>query len=125
VSQTSVKQASLLLFLVLPACTVTRPIATSPAPQSLENYLRAHPRAALRVVDSTGRARWVYEATLRADTLRGLRAPTMPRQLVTIPLGEVAEVGASRMSPVRTLGFIGGILALGAALALMAPGPTY
>ena len=113
------------LVLLLPGCSVTRPIAPVPAPEAVENYLRAHPNAALRVVDSTGRARWVYDASLNADTLRGLRAPTMPRQPVAISLGETREVAAPRFSAVRTLGLVGGILAVVAGLALMAPDPVY
>src|SRR5512144_1947239 len=100
------------VLLALPACTVTRPIAPNPAPASIQEYLRAHPRAALKVTDSTGQARWVYDASVSADTLRGVRSTTMPRQPVTIPLHEVTGVSATRLSAGRTLGLFGGILAI-------------
>ena len=116
---------SLAVLLALPACTVTRPIAPAPAPESIQEYLRAHPRTALRVTDSTGQVRWVYDAFLSADTLRGLRSTTMPRRPVTIPLTELSAVSASRLSAVRTLGLFGGILAVGVVLALSGPGPIY
>jgi hypothetical protein len=91
----------------------------------VENYLRDHPNAVLRVIDSTGRTRWVYETSLNGDTLRGFRVPTMPRQPVAIRLGETREVAAPRFSAVHTLGLVGGILALVGGLALMAPEPVY
>jgi hypothetical protein len=119
------KLVRMLLCLFIPGCTVTRSIAPAAAPETIESYLRTHPHAALRVTDSTGRARWVYDASLGADTLRGFRASTMPRQSLTIPVREIRQVAAPRFSPVHTMGFIAAIGALVAGLAIMAPDPVY
>ena len=117
--------ASLALIVLAAGCTATRPVAQIPTPETILDYLRAHPHSALRVTDSTGGARWIYDATLDGDTLRGLRASTMPRELVAIPTGRIRSVAAPKFSASRTLGLIGGILAVGAVFALTTPGPTY
>jgi hypothetical protein len=116
---------SLLVPLVLHACTVARPIASNPSPESIQAYLQTHPRAPLRVTDSAGRARWVYETALSGDTLRGLRATTMPRQHVAVPVRQITQVSAPRFSILHTLGLVGGILTITAILAFATPGPVY
>jgi hypothetical protein len=116
---------SLVLFLVLQACTAVRPIGENPSPESIRSYLRSHPGAALRLTDSTGQARWVYDITVNGDTLRGSRSSTMPRLSVAVSLRDITQVGAPRFSTTRTLGLIGGILTVAAIFAFTTPGATY
>ena len=116
---------SVPLMLLVAACSVTKPVASTPTPASIQEYLARHPRAILRIADSTGRRQWIYDANLRADTLRGLRSTTMPRDSVAIPLRQVSEVAAPRFSATRTLGVLGGLAALVGFYALMLPDPVY
>jgi hypothetical protein len=120
-----IEAASLALVVLAAGCTATRPVAQTPTPETIDDYLRAHPHSAMRVTDSTGGARWVYDATFDGDTLRGLRTSTMPRHLVAIPADRIRSVAAPKFSASRTLGLIGAILAVGAVLVLTTPGPTY
>src|SRR5512146_661520 len=116
---------SLVLLLAFQACTAVRPIAQNPSPESIQAYLRSHPGATLRVTDSTGQARWVYDIAVIGDTLRGLRSSTMPRLPVVVPLRHITQVGAPRLSTTRTLRLIGGMLAVAAIFAFTTPGATY
>ena len=113
------------LALVGIACTATRVIAPVPTPEAIDSYLRTHPRDALRVTDSAGRARWFYSPTLSPDTLRGFRAATMPRLPIAIPVGQITSIAAPKFSASRTLGLIGAAAALGALFVLTAPRPIY
>lgn len=116
--------STVALTLLLSGCSATRPLA-GPASVSIQEYLRHHPRAALRVADSTGRRQWIYEAELRGDTLRGVRNTSMPRNPIAIPVNQISAVGAPRFSAAHTLGLLGGIAAVAGILALMAPEPVY
>jgi hypothetical protein len=115
----------LAMGVLLMACTVVRPITSGPTPVSIEEYLRTHPHATLRVVDSTGHARWFYDAVLRGDTLHGSRQSFLPREEITVPLSQIAEVGAQRFSAGRTGGLAGAVLAVVGVVALSAPKPVY
>jgi len=106
-------------------CSATRPLARAPTPASIQDYLRRHPHAALRITDSMGRRQWIYNAELRSDTLRGFRNTTMPRGAIAVPLIQITEVAAPRFSSTRTLGLVGGLAAVVGVLALMAPEPVY
>lgn len=114
-----------VIAVLMTSCTITRPVAVAPTPSSLEEYLRGRTRAALRITDSVGRRRWVYDAIVRGDTLRGSRSQTTPRDSIAVPLNQIREIAVSRYSATRTLGFVGGLVALVGLLALLAPDPTY
>ena len=116
---------SVSLMLLGTACSVTKPLAPTPTPASIQKYLDHHPHAAVRIVDSTGRRQWIYDASLRGDTLRGMRTTTMPRTPVAMHLWQVSEVGAQRFSATRTLGLLCGLAALVGLYALMLPEPVY
>lgn len=107
------------------ACSVTRPVAPTPTPANIQEYLAHHPKTPIKIVDSTGRSRWIYEASLRGDTLRGLATTTMPRTPIAMDLRQVSQVAAPRFSATRTLGLLGGLAALLALYALALPEPVY
>ena len=113
-----------LLFvpIVFLACSVTRPAllpTPSPTHQSRTSY------RALLVTDSAGHARWVYNAWVEGDTLRGLRSPDMPRERIALPINQVRAVAAPRFSPGRTVGLIAGLGGAVMAVFLLTPGPVY
>ena len=113
-----------VLGVVLAACTVVQPITSDPAPVRVEDYLRTHRLATLRVVDSSGRAHWFYDAEVRGDTLHGARSSFRPREEISLPLSQVADVGARSFSGTRTVGLlVAGILAAVGLLALTASKP--
>ena len=116
------KRLLLAVPIVLVACSVTRPISL-PVPSTKDERPTVYP--ALFVTDSAGRGRWGYDAWVERDTLRGLRAPDMPRERIALPISQVKAVAASRFSPARTFGLLGGLAGVLGALALMAPDPDY
>lgn len=116
---------SMSLLLLVTACSLTKPVTPTLTPASIREYLGRHAHAVLRIADSTGRRQWIYDATLRGDTLRGLRTTTMPRDSIAVPLRQVSEVAAPRFSATRTLGVLGGLAALVGFFALMLPEPVY
>jgi hypothetical protein len=87
--------------------------------------LQDHPHAILQVTDTVGRKRWLYDASLRGDTLHGLRTTTMPRERIAFSLDQIRQVAAPRFSTGRTLGLVGTLAALVGVWALMAPEPQY
>ena len=103
---------SLSLTLLIAACGVTKPVAPTPTPVSIQAYLSEHSHSTLRVTDSSGRKRWIYDARLRGDTLRGLRNANVRWDSLAVPLEGVSEVAARRFSPTRTLGLLGGLAAI-------------
>jgi len=113
-----------LLFvpIVLLACSVTRP-ALLPTPSPTHQGRSTYP--ALRVTDSAGRARWVYNAWVDGDTLRGLRSPDMLRERIALPINQVRAVAAPRFSPGRTVGLIAGLGGVVMAVFLLTPDPVY
>ena len=116
----------LLVVLLISACSVTKPVAPSPTPESIQAYLSDHPRATLRVTDSTGHKQWIYETRLRGDTLRGQRNASFRWDSIGIALAGKTEVAAPHFSPTRTLGLLGGIAALVGFFALVVqPKPVY
>ena len=115
----------LTLGILLPACTVVQPITTGPTPVKVEDYLKAHRQAALRVVDSSGHARWFYYAEVQRDTLHGARHSFPPREEVTLPLSQISQVGTQHFSAGRTAGLVGIVLGVLAVMALNAPKPVY
>jgi len=115
-----------VLLLAVPivflACNVTRPTSL-PAPSTSEQGRIIYP--ALLVTDSTGRARWMYEAWVEHDTLRGLRAPEGSRERIALPMSQVMAVATPRFSPGRTVGLISGLVGVVVAAVLLAPDPVY
>ena len=114
-----------MLFVVpmlVVACSVTRPTAL-PVPSASAQDRITYP--ALLVTDSTGRARWVYDAWVEGDTLRGQRAADAPRARIAMPLSQVKAVAAPRFSTGRTVGLIGGMVGVVLAAVLLAPDPVY
>jgi hypothetical protein len=78
------------------------------------------------VVDSSGHARWFYDAELRGDTLHGNRRSFLPREEINVPLSQVTDAGAQRFSAGRTAGLVGAaVLAVVAVRALTAPQVVY
>src|SRR5436309_2521221 len=116
------KPIHLVVPIVLLACSVTRPTSL-PAPSASAQDRTIYP--ALLVTDSTGRARWVYDAWVEGDTLRGLRAADAPRERIAVPLSQVKAVAAPRFSTGRTVGLIGGVVGVVLAAVLLAPDPVY
>lgn len=114
------KRALLVVPIVLLACTVNRPTQL-PAPSG-----SAHRRmyAALLVTDSSGRTRWVYDAWVERDTLRGLRFRTS-RERIAVPMNRVVAVAAPRFSAGRTAGLLGGLAGAAVAVVLLFPDPVY
>jgi len=108
--------------IVFLACSVTRPMSL-PTPSAGEEGRTLYP--ALWVTDATGRARWVYDAWVERDTLRGLRGPAPSRERIALPISQVRAVAAPRFSPGRTVGLIGGLVGLVLASVLLAPEPVY
>ena len=111
-----------LLFvpIVLLACSVTRPaLLPTPSPTHRSTY------RALLVTDSAGRARWVYNAWVDGDTLRGLRSPDMLRERIALPINQVRAVAAPRFSPGRTVGLISGLVGVVVAAVLLGPHQVY
>src|SRR6267154_1541982 len=92
--------------IVLVACSVTRPTSL-PTPSASAQDRTIYP--ALLITDSTGRARWVYDAWVEGDTLRGLRAADAPRERIAVPLSQVTAVAAPRFSTGRSVGLVGGL----------------
>ena len=113
------------LGILLSACTVVQPITSAATPLSIEDYLRVHQHADLRVTDSSGHARWFYDAEVRGDTLHGSRHSFRPREEITLPLTHITGVGASHFSAGRTAGLVGVALAIVGLMALSAPDPVY
>jgi len=113
-----------LLFvpIVFLACSVTRP-AFLPTPSPSEQGRTTYP--ALLVTDSAGHARWVYNARVEGDTLRGLRSPDMPRERIAMPIDQVRAVAAPRFSPGRTVGLISGLVGVVVAAVLLGPHQVY
>ena len=116
------KRVLLGVPIVLLACSVTRPTSL-PAPSVSEQRRTMYP--ALLVTDSTGRARWVYNAWVERDTLRGLRYPEASRERIALPVSQVMAVAAPRFSPGRTVGLIAGLGGVVIAALLLAPEPVY
>jgi len=115
----------LIAPLVVAACVATRPVAPVPTPASVQDYLHRHPHATLRIADSTGRRRWIYDAALQGDTLHGVRNTSLPRDPVAVPFAQLREVSAQRFSTTRTLFLVGAMAALVGLVALMMPDPVY
>src|SRR2546422_5425803 len=69
-----VRRRALALPAVVVACSVNRPISPTPEPAAVANYLAAHHHPDLLVTDSVGHSRWLHNARLDGDTLRGLRS---------------------------------------------------
>ena len=111
----------LVVPLVFLACSVTRPISL-PAPSTSEHPTKY---AALLVTDSTGRARWVYNAFVEGDTLRGVRNPQGGRERLALPLSHVKSVAAARFSTGRTLGLVGTLGGIVLVIGLAASPPDY
>ena len=112
----------ILLFvpIMLLACSVTRPaLLPTPSPTHRNAY------RALLVTDSAGRTRWVYNAWVEGDTLRGLRSPDMLRERIALPINQVRAVAAPRFSPGRTVGLIAGLGGVVMAVFLLTPDPVY
>jgi len=112
----------IIVPIVLLACSVTRP-AFLRTPFPTEQGRTTYP--ALLVTDSAGRARWVYNAWVEGDTLRGLRSPDMPRERIALPIDQVRAVATPRFSPGRTVGLIAGLGGVVIAALLLAPEPVY
>ena len=124
--KSSCEPAAILLALALiPGCSVVRPVAPAPTPATIAAYLQDHPRAILQVTDTAGRKRWLYDVSLRGDTLHGLRTTTMPREPAAFSLDQIRQVAAPRFSAGRTLGLVGALVSLVGVWALMAPEPQY
>lgn len=118
--------APVVLLVALTACMHTRSLAPVPSPARIDAYLQAHPRAVLRITDSTGHGRWLYEATMTGDTLRGFRTNAVaPRQPMAFPVSQLVGVEAQEFSAVRTVGFFVGIGTVIALIALTMPPPDY
>ena len=111
--------------ILVAACTVVQPMASGPTPVPVGDYLKAHPHAALRVVDTSGKSRWFYYAEVRGDTLRGARHSFPPREEIALPLSDISEVGVSQFSAGRTAGLAGTVAAVLVVMALTAPKPVY
>ena|SRR2546425_12186806 len=116
------KRVLIAVPIVFLACSVTRPTSL-PTPSASEQGRTIYP--ALLVTDSTGRARWVYDAWVERDTLRGLRAPEAPRERIALPMRQVMAVAVPRFSPGRTVGLISGLVGVVVAAVLLAPDPVY
>jgi hypothetical protein len=112
-------------WLLLTGCAITRPVIANPTPSSIQEYVQHRAPATLLVSDSSGHKRWVYNAVVAGDTLRGRRTTTNPPVAINIPLNQINGVAESRYSSGRTLALVGGIAALVLVLALNAPPPTY
>src|SRR3989449_402698 len=105
-----VRRYALALPAVVVACSVNRPISPTPETAAVANYLAAHHHPDLLVTDSVGHSRWLHNARLDGDTLRGLRSRELPREQVAIPLTQVRSVAAPQLSTGRTAGLVGGVL---------------
>lgn len=116
----------ILLAVVLSGCSRLRPIATAPTPATLTEYLRTHQRPTLRVTDSTGRSRWLYDSRMSGDTLQGLRTPDRFSAPVVYPVNQLNDVAAQEFSVTRTLGLLAGFAgALGLIALMMRPTVNY
>jgi hypothetical protein len=105
-----VRRCALVLPAVVVACSVNRPISPTPEPAAVADYLAAHHHSDLLLTDSVGHSRWLHNARLDGDTLRGLRSRELPREQVAIPLTQVRSVAAPQFSTGRTAGLVGGVL---------------
>lgn len=112
----------LAIPLLLIGCSVTRPLSL-PTPAGTENRPSVYP--ALRVTDSAGRARWVYNARVEGDSIWGSRHPGASRPRIAVPLAEVRTLATPHFHVGRTVGLIGGLAGVVVAAALLAPDPVY
>jgi hypothetical protein len=113
------KRVLLVVPIVVLACTVTRPTHV-PAPSASE-HRRTYP--ALLVTDSSGRTRWVYDAWVERDTLRGLRFRET-RERIVVPINQVVAVAEPRFSAGRTAGLLGGLAGVAVVVVLLFPDPV-
>lgn len=114
-----------LLAAVLCGCSSLHPISAAPTPVALTEYLRTHQRPALMITDTTGRTRWVYDARMSGDTLRGLRTTDRFSEPIVIPIGQVSGAAAQEFSAIRTLGLAGVVFTVLAFIALTMPRAVY
>src|SRR2546423_15143120 len=116
---------ALLLAFALTGCTAMHPVASAPTPVSIQAYLDRHPHAAVQVIDTLGRGRWIYDAGVHGDTLLGVRNTSPPWDPIALPFSQIRDVCAPRFSMVRTAGLLGGVVAIVGVTALSAPKPVY
>jgi hypothetical protein len=109
-----------LIYLLLSACSVTRPVPVVLDGPGLSTFLTDHPHTNLRVTEHSGRRYWVHSPVIRGDSLVGQRGYVMPVQPLGVPLEQVAELHSSHFSWGRTGALVTGTLAAaGAALAIL------
>src|SRR6266513_4114427 len=111
---------AVLLVLALIACTAIHPVTSAPTPISIQAYLDRHPDAAVQVIDTLGRGRWIYDARVHGDTLLGVGNTSPPWDPIALPFSQIRDVRAPRFSMVRTAGLLGGVVAIVGVTALSA-----
>ena len=104
--------ASLLLLTCLPACSTWQPGGPTPAA-----FVQTQDPREVRVVESDGSHLQVRAPTIQGDSLVGLLAAGLGRddttRRVALPLLAVQAVQVHKVSAARTLGLVGGLMALG------------
>jgi len=102
---------SALIYLLLPACSVTRPAPVALDASGVSAFLAAHPHTNLRVTEHSGQRYWVHAPVVRGDSLVGQRGYDVPVQALGVPLDRVAELRTSHFSWGRTGAVVAGTLA--------------
>jgi hypothetical protein len=103
--------ASVLIGLLLPACSVTRPMPVALDAPGVSAFLADHPHTNLRVTEHSGRHYWVHAPVVRGDSLVGQRGYDVPVQALSVPLDQVAELRTSHFSWGRTGAVVAGTVA--------------
>lgn len=101
------------------ACTSNRAAVTAAGPETLSAYLASSNPADILVTDKSGGSHWYHNPTMDGDSLRGVRGHDLPRYPVAIAVADIAGIQEAHFSAGRTLGLIGGVLAVVTAAVLI------
>ena len=86
------------------ACTTNNPIAVTPEPDQLSQYLEAHPSSDLQITDKAGHRFWLHDPVVRNDSLTGIANRNEPTIFRGVRLDEIQGLAQPHYDVASTVG---------------------